>query len=212
MNALRELSLGFNQLEGEIPKFFGNMCSLHFLDLYANELGGEVLGYVQNASSCEEYQLQILELSFNNFTGPLPNQIAKLSSLKELNLLGNHLNGNISENIGQLSNLESLLLGGNPFNEVLVSLSHFSNLSNLQYLQLSYSSLILKFGSDWVPPFQLDVILLNYCKLGHHFPEWLQSQRNFSVLDISNSGIADAIPNWFWNLNIRTSTLLESFL
>ncbi|KAF5799936.1 hypothetical protein HanRHA438_Chr07g0319291 [Helianthus annuus] len=38
------------------------------------------------------------------------------------------------------------------------------------------------------------------CKLGPSFPMWIQSQRNFAYLDISNNGISDRIPEWFWDL------------
>ncbi|KAF7812936.1 receptor-like protein EIX2 [Senna tora] len=51
-----------------------------------------------------------------------------------------------------------------------------------------------------VPPFQLDKIFLISCKLGPNFPKWLQTQTNFSILEISNTGISDMAPQWFWGL------------
>lgn len=36
---------------------------------------------------------------------------------------------------------------------------------------------------------------------------WLKSQSNFIVMDLSDTGISDVIPNWFWNLSTRISYL-----
>ncbi|GKV29215.1 hypothetical protein SLEP1_g38161 [Rubroshorea leprosula] len=68
---------------------------------------------------------------------------------------------------------------------------------------MSSNSLSINFSSDWIPPFQLDVITLTSCKLGPKFPSWLKSQRKFSFLNIPGSGISDSIPEWFWNLSSR---------
>ncbi|KDP26386.1 hypothetical protein JCGZ_17544 [Jatropha curcas] len=46
---------------------------------------------------------------------------------------------------------------------------------------------------------------------GPQFPTWLQSQRNFSYLDISNSSISDAVPSWFWNFPSKLRYLNLSF-
>jgi EIX receptor 1/2 len=63
---------------------------------------------------------------------------------------------------------------------------HLSNLSILHQLDLSFNSLSLKFSLAWVPPFHLDTIGLSSCKLGPAFPRWLQTQKNFSWLDMSD--------------------------
>ncbi|KAI5345604.1 hypothetical protein L3X38_013481 [Prunus dulcis] len=33
------------------------------------------------------------------------------------------------------------------------------------------------------------------------FPKWLQTQKNYTWLDISDAGISDTIPSWFWDLS-----------
>jgi EIX receptor 1/2 len=67
--------------------------------------------------------------------------------------------------------------------------------------------LSLKFSLDWVPPFHLDYIGLGSCKLGPAFPPWIQTQKNFSWLDISDARISDTIPNWFWDLSFSIKFL-----
>ncbi|KAL5573049.1 hypothetical protein UlMin_022646 [Ulmus minor] len=39
------------------------------------------------------------------------------------------------------------------------------------------------------------------------FPKWLRTQKNYSYLDISNVGISDFIPNWFWDLSTQFTYL-----
>lgn len=66
-------------------------------------------------------------------------------------------------------------------------------------MDLSLNQLVLNLSSDWIPPFQLDDILLSDCKLGPRFPKWLRTQKSYTRLDISNNGISESIPTWFWN-------------
>ncbi|XP_042942796.1 receptor-like protein EIX2 [Carya illinoinensis] len=128
---------------------------------------------------------QNFQISNNRFTGPLPESIGNLSNLKTLAVYNSSLTGVIHE-------------------------AHFSNLIKLKELYLGLNSLILRFGDDWVPPFQLDFISLSSCRLGSAFPKWLQSQKNYYWLDISDAGIFDIIPAWFWDFSFRLSYLYMS--
>ncbi|XWS59120.1 hypothetical protein CRYUN_Cryun08bG0094800 [Craigia yunnanensis] len=209
--ALRELSLKANLLDGGIPKSLWNICSLHSLNLRSNNFGGDVFGFLRSTSLCTTYSLEELLLSENQFTGSVPNEITKLSSLQVLSLGYNRLNGTISQDIGQLSNISTLEFPGNSFDEVVLSEAHFSNLSNLRKLDLSDSSLALRFKYDWIPPFQLHVMYLRSCKLGPRFPQWIRSQDMPQEIDFSASGISDSIPSWFWNTSLRVYNLNLSF-
>ncbi|XP_040947485.1 receptor-like protein EIX2 [Gossypium hirsutum] len=118
-----------------------------------------------------------------------------------LDLGYNLLNGSISKSLGQLSNLQVLRLAGNCFDGDVISEAHFSDFTNLQELDLSYTSLNLKFNTGWIPPFPLSQIKLCSCKLGPRFPDWLRTKIYFQpvldYLDISASGISDFLPYWF---------------
>ncbi|XP_057472099.1 receptor-like protein EIX2 [Actinidia eriantha] len=169
-NSLVDVDLGFNQLKGLILDSFGNMISLVNLDL-----------------------------SWNQLLGGIPKSLSNLTNLQTLFLEHNCLNGNVTKSIGRLSKLFVLDISSNAL-EGMISEEHFSNLSTLKYLDLSFNSLAFDISSNWIPPFQLDAIRLSSCKLGQHFPEWLQSQNDFSELDISGAAISDVVPNWFWDL------------
>ncbi|XP_059629467.1 receptor-like protein EIX1 [Cornus florida] len=106
--------------------------------------------------------------------------------------------------------LEFLDVSSNSL-EGTISEAHLSNLNNLQWLDLSSNSLALDFNSDWNPPFQLDGINLRSCRLGPRFPNWLQTQTNYSQLDISNSRISDIVPKKFWDLSPKLFYLNLSY-
>ncbi|XP_020958936.1 LRR receptor-like serine/threonine-protein kinase FLS2 isoform X2 [Arachis ipaensis] len=173
MKSLEYLDLSHNNLQGEIPHFFGNICTLQSLDLSYNNLSGDFSRFIQNSSWCNRHIFQELSLSYNQITGVIPKSIRVLSELEYMFLEGNFLKGEITE-------------------------SHLTNFSKLKYLILSHNSLSLKFVPRWIPPFQLIYLRLASCKLGPNFPSWLQTQNHLSYLDISDAGIHGYIPEWFW--------------
>ncbi|XP_050144134.1 receptor-like protein EIX2 isoform X2 [Malus sylvestris] len=197
--SLVHLDLSSNQIEGGIPQSFSGLCNLQEFYLYNNTLSGQLSWLVQILmSACpDQNSLKTLDLSSNHLSGSIPN-LTNFSSLQELVLYDNQLSGTVPESIGHMSRLESIDLGMNAL-EGVVSESHFSNLSRLRYLYMSYTSLSLSFSYNWTPPFQLDFIYLSSCMVGPHFPKWLQTQKSYKVLDISNASISDILPNWFWN-------------
>ncbi|CAL9077472.1 unnamed protein product, partial [Musa acuminata var. zebrina] len=144
-------------------------------------------------------KLKSLQLSQNLISGPIPVSLGQLASLQELSLEQNQLNETIPESMGWLSQLVSLELELN-FLEGVMSEAHFANLTKLKHLYLWSNSLTLKVKTDWLPPFQLESLRIGSCKLGPEFPTWLQSQINISEIDMPNAGIIDAMPNWFWGL------------
>ncbi|XP_073122698.1 receptor-like protein EIX2 [Henckelia pumila] len=246
---LEHLDLSNNNLEGGIPRFFGNMSNLVYLDLSSNSLMMPLSEIMSNFSGSVERNLKHLDLSDNMITGSLPD-FSKFSSLNVLVLRGNMLNGSITEDypnipslvqldlssnsfkgelpdltiyplleilslhenmfngplresIGSLSQMQVLDLASNNF-QGIVTESHFFSLSRLRILDLSSNPLLtVNCSSHWIPPFQLTVIKLSNCKVGPHFPQWLQYQNSSKFLDISFSQIADTIPSWIGDLTSR---------
>ncbi|XP_021817088.1 LRR receptor-like serine/threonine-protein kinase FLS2 [Prunus avium] len=175
MRSLAHLDLSNNQLQGGVPHSFAGLCSLQSLGLSSNILSGQLSKFVQILfSTCAQNSLEILDLSWNYLAGSLPD-------------------------LTKLSSLELLFLNNNQLSEVISGI-HFSKQSKLQSLDLSSNSLVLDIHADWIPPFQLDYINLGSCKMGPDFPKWLQTQKKFSFLDISDANISDILPSWFWSL------------
>ncbi|QHO14368.1 hypothetical protein HN873_053584 [Arachis hypogaea] len=194
---LESLSIGSNFLTGGIPKSFGDAC-LNSLSLNDNSLNEELPLIVNHLSGrCAGNSLQELDLSTNRINGTLPDMSKLIPFLEVLKLNENNLRGTIQADYRFPSQLATLELDSNSL-EGVISDSHFANMSKLKYLSLSGNSLTLMFSQNWVPPFQLEEgILLSSCKLGPAFPKWLQTQKS-SLIDISNTGISDVVPNWFW--------------
>ncbi|XP_027922904.1 receptor-like protein EIX2 [Vigna unguiculata] len=174
MKSLEVLGIGSNKLKGDIPASLGSICTLKTLYLNSNSLSGKISSFIQNTSRCNNPALEVLDLSNNLIIGEIPESIGLLHQLQFLFLEENYLEGDINE-------------------------LHLTNLSQLLKLDLSDNSLSLKFATTWIPPFQLLSLGLASCKLGPSFPSWLQSQNQLSFLDISDAGIHDFVPDWFWN-------------
>ncbi|KAH9646693.1 hypothetical protein KPL70_024949 [Citrus sinensis] len=200
-NSLESLHLDNNAVTGPIPEL-GGLSSLKSLYLGGNRLNGTI-----NQSLGRMYKLEVLSLYGNSLTGPIP-ELGGLSSLKSLYLGGNRLNGTINQSLGRMYKLEELSLSGNSLTGV-ISEDFFSNTSNLKALHLDDNSFNLKFRHDWVPPFQLNLVTLSSCKMGRHFPKWLQTQTQIVSLDISNTGISDTIPDWFWDSSRKKLSFLN---
>ncbi|KAI9125044.1 hypothetical protein K1719_003660 [Acacia pycnantha] len=203
LSSLQTLVLSSNQLEGGIPKSSALLCNIRYLDLAKNSLSGQIDNFVASFSrNCgDNNTLHVLDLSFNQFSGPLPS-FSQLSSLTSLALDFNHLNGTLNDSIGQLSNLQELGISYNSLEGVIYE-SHFLRLSQVKVLDFSFNHFVFQISPDWIPPFQLAYIYLASCKLGPGFPMWLQTQTSCLVLDISSAGISGTIPSWFWNFPLK---------
>ncbi|KAG7967527.1 hypothetical protein I3843_08G104100 [Carya illinoinensis] len=83
----------------------------------------------------------LLDISCNNFNGPLPKEIGNFKSLYVLNLSRNSFTGNIPQSLGKLSKLESLDLSSNDLTgEIPIELADgliFLSVLNLSFNQLS---------------------------------------------------------------------------
>ncbi|GER55594.1 receptor-like protein, partial [Striga asiatica] len=230
---LQHLDLSENELSGEIPREIANLCNIQTLNLMGNNLEGEILdSFGNNMSDCflgallsldlsmnklsghlphqfgEFRSLRSLYLSENSLSGVIPNEIGNLLSLEMLYLDSNKFTGNLPESIGKLANLTELYIGNNML-EGIVTETHFSNLSNLNYLDASGNHLTLKVNPNWIPPFKLNGLYLRSWDLGSgsRIPLWLKTQKeSISSLDLSCTGIYGNIPSWLWKFLCNTST------
>uniref|UniRef100_A0A6I9QQJ8 Receptor-like protein EIX2 n=1 Tax=Elaeis guineensis var. tenera TaxID=51953 RepID=A0A6I9QQJ8_ELAGV len=123
LGALQILDLASNNLSGTIPSSFGNFTAMKV----SGEMNGTILkNYTRYNEKMQvtikgiyiEYAILlplviVMDLSNNNLSGMIPEELTNLFGLVSLNLSGNHLTGEITEKIGALQQLESLDLSRN---------------------------------------------------------------------------------------------------
>ena len=186
------LDYSSNKLSSIIPADIGNyLPSINILFLSNNSFKGEIDGSFCNASS-----LRLLDLSYNNFDGNIPECFATLSSkLRMLNFGGNKLRGHIPDTISPNScalrylNLNDNMLDGSIPKSLV-------NCNKLQVLNLGDN-----FLSDRFPCFlrnisTLRIMILRTNKL-HGSIECPNSTGDWEMLhivDLASNNLSGTIP------------------
>ena len=130
LTELRTLSLEANRLNGPIPPELGNLVHLEVLNLSRNEFTGSIppeLGDLE--------KLWVLDLSRNQLTGGIPLELGGMVSMQRLSLENNRLSGSIPPELDDLGKLRVLDLLGNPLEGCIPSA--------LQYIEEFRSSPLL---------------------------------------------------------------------
>ncbi|KAL6614976.1 hypothetical protein ACP70R_037246 [Stipagrostis hirtigluma subsp. patula] len=159
---LQYLDLAYNNLSGSIPKSVVNYKGMAITGDTDNKYGdswyysgmtsfdlNEMNEFDDNFTVVTKGQERLytgeiiymvnLDLSCNNLTGEIPEEIVALVALKNLNLSWNAFSGKIPSKIGALVQLESLDLSHNELSgEIPTSLSALTSLS---HLNMSYNNL-----------------------------------------------------------------------
>ncbi|KAF7074208.1 hypothetical protein CFC21_079112 [Triticum aestivum] len=199
MTSLQTLRLGGNYLSGVKSELFKNLCNLSWLELWSNEINQDMSDFMEGFPACTKSKLWSLDLSATNLTGRIPSSIKQWKHLSDLQLSDNRLVGSIPLGLGKMTNLRSLILNNNQLNGS-VSEEHFASLVYLMELSLSHNPVHITISSNWIPAFNLEVAHFASTKMGPHFPLWLKGQKDIWDLDISDTGIVDLVPVWFWTV------------
>ncbi|CAI8596268.1 unnamed protein product [Vicia faba] len=159
ISGLKSLFLQNNTFSRDIPDTLLNLSNLYILDVSRNNFGGEVQeifgkfkqlkflllhanSYVKGLNESGIFTLSNLtrlNLSFNNFSGPLPAEISQMSGLVFLTLSNNNFNGTIPSELEKLSKLQALELAFNSFSGPIPA--SLGKLNSLLWLMLANNSL-----------------------------------------------------------------------
>ncbi|XP_076957746.1 receptor-like protein EIX2 [Bidens hawaiensis] len=148
LTSLQILDLEHNDLSGNLPTCFTNFSVMSGretssqIDLYQATIITASLVIKGNTYtySTTLYQVTSLDLSDNKFSGPIPDELVRLSGLRFLNLSYNNLTGRIPNLFSQNETLESLDLSMNHLEgNIPLSMSH---LTFLNCLNVSCNNLV----------------------------------------------------------------------
>ncbi|MCO5574591.1 hypothetical protein L7F22_028379 [Adiantum nelumboides] len=210
--AVVALDLSGQGLQGSIPPNSITMLhSLTSLNLSNNFLAGELPNDLGNLSN-----LEILDLSQNQFTGFIPISVSALESLLHLNLCSNRLHGSLPSEFSSLTTLRSLDLHDNQLTGVLDPA--FLGLASLTTIDLSSNK--LTGFIPWQPNDALPLLqVVEHVNLSHNqlsgplAPEKLASvfAEKLKVLDMSHNQLFGNLPAFEFVIALVSLRLNNNF-
>uniref|UniRef100_A0A803KVC4 non-specific serine/threonine protein kinase n=1 Tax=Chenopodium quinoa TaxID=63459 RepID=A0A803KVC4_CHEQI len=194
LSHLTILFLNNNKLNGSLPSSFSYLHKVKKLCLSRNSLSGTLpYSVFQSWTSILE-----IDLSENQFLGPIPSSISNMNSLTNLALQYNKLSGRIPYKIGKLKSLTKLLLTSN---RITGSIPHsISKLSQLQDLSLNLNRLIGPIPSSIGQLASLLILDLSHNKLTGVLPDSLGNLSKCFYMNIQNNMITGHLPPSLGNL------------
>ncbi|MED6181693.1 hypothetical protein PIB30_021621 [Stylosanthes scabra] len=183
-------------LQNDFFKSIGALTSLRILSV-----NSQINGSLPEADWSNLKELQELDISYSEFEGSLPSSFVNMTSLQKLDFSGgNRFSGNPASNLASLTSLEYLDFTGNQF-QIPSSFSFFANHSYLKVIHGNGDNIIPEphpASQTWVPKFQLQELILPATtrKSIVPFPNFLLSQHELTVGDISGWKLVGEFPNW----------------
>ncbi|GKV40860.1 hypothetical protein SLEP1_g48459 [Rubroshorea leprosula] len=185
-----------NKLEGPLPLFPANITSLF---LSNNGFSGNISSLCSTSSKT----LELLDISFNQLSGELPDCLPSWPNLKILSLGHNHLFGKIASSTGSLNKLETFGLRNNSFSGEIPS--SLGDCNHLQFVDLSHNNFSGPVA-DWIGGRlgYLTYLLLGSNNFYGDISLRLCQLTNIVVLDFFNNSLSGSIPWCIHNMTTLT--------
>ncbi|KAI3463101.1 hypothetical protein Pfo_019764 [Paulownia fortunei] len=183
---LNELDVAYNQLSGRVPNLLRFNHGSN-VDLSSNNFEGPLPLWSSN--------LTTLYLRDNKFSGPIPQNIEKaLPHLTDLDISRNRLNGTIPLSIGNLAGLTTLVISSNYLHGEIPDF--WANMPMLYIVDLSNNNL-----SGTIPGSigflrGLKFLVLSSNNLSGHLPSRLRNCTELASLDLGDNKLSGRIPPW----------------
>ncbi|KAL5561994.1 hypothetical protein UlMin_031741 [Ulmus minor] len=205
MPLLSYLDLNLNQISSEFPEFIPKCRNLTFLDLSQNNFTGQIPELVFT----NLVKLESLNLTNNQFEGPLSSNISKLSQLKNLRLAINPFGGTIPGKIGFISGIELLEIYQNSFEGKIPS--SIGQLRKLSHLDLRKNSLNSTIPDELGFCTNLTFLALAENKLSGELPLSLSNLSNLVDLGLFDNSLNGSVsPVFLSNWTSLTSLQLQN--
>ncbi|GLT82431.1 hypothetical protein SLE2022_008020 [Rubroshorea leprosula] len=199
---LNVLNLALNNIQGQIPSWILNMsASLWLLDLSHNNFTSVEESFLVFPS----VSLLILDLGFNFLKGSLP--IPPLSILSYI-VPGNMFSGEIPSQFCKMTSLLMLVLAHNNLSGMMPQC--FGNLSTMLVLDLQRNNFHGPIPETWESENKLKVLLLGQNNLQGKLPRSLDNCKMLEFLDLGNNKVRDTFPSWLGALPKLRILILRS--
>lgn len=183
---LKTLNLAGNSIYGRASDFFG-LNSLATLNISGNSFQGSVMGAFMES-------VEVIDLSKNQFQGHISqvqfNYNYNWSRLVYLDLSENQLSGKIFQNLNEAQNLKHLNLAYNRFTRQ--NFPQIKMLSVLEHLNLSKTSLVGHVPDEISQLRYLNALDVSMNHLTGNIP--LLRNKNLKILDLSANNLSGEIP------------------
>jgi len=184
---LMRLILNENNFTGSLPDFESNL-NLNYMDMSKNNISGPVPSSLGNCKN-----LTYINLSWNKFVGLIPTELGKLVSLVILNLSHNNLEGPLPLQLSNCTKMDRFDVGFNFLNGSLPSsLRSWTNISTLILRENYFTGGIPGFLAEFS---NLHELHLGGNLLGGEIPQTMGTLYNlFYGLNLSANGLTGVIP------------------
>ncbi|XP_004959355.3 probable LRR receptor-like serine/threonine-protein kinase At3g47570 isoform X1 [Setaria italica] len=172
------------------------------LELRSVQLKGQLSSCMVTLTS-----LVRVDLSYNDLSGSIPEEIGAIPRLKTLILAGNRLAGIIPLSLGTSASLRYVDLAANNLSGAI---PYFQKTTSLQLLDLSAN-----FLSGSIPASLGNVSSLNYIRLAQNnlkgsIPEALGHILNLSILDLGYNQLSGNVPATIYNVSSLRYLILSN--
>ncbi|XVF85628.1 hypothetical protein PTKIN_Ptkin17bG0131600 [Pterospermum kingtungense] len=209
LDQLRTLNLSRNFLKDSLPPSLFHMPNLELLDLSYNDFSGSI-PETSNLPS-----LQFLDISSNYFNGSLPSHICVNSTrVRNLSLQVNYFSGSILPGLGTCSSLQQLSLG---MNDLTGGISEdIFQLQNLSFLGLQDNSFDGELSPGIANLSKLVRLDISSNSFSGEIPDVFSQLKEFQYLLAHSNNFSGRIPRSLTNssiinlLNLRNNSLVGS--
>ncbi|XP_009343486.3 receptor-like protein 7 [Pyrus x bretschneideri] len=199
---LYDLHLSYNNIHGQIPKWFWNATTDTLLNV---DFSGNLLtGFDQNPLILPWKNMLFFHIASNRLQGPLP---VPPQSITAYHVANNDYSGEISPLFCYLDYLQLLDLSNNNLSGMLPQC--LGNSSTLEVLYLRNNSFHGNIPQLCANKNSLKMVDLSFNRLQGKLPRTVANCTQLEFLNLGNNRISDSFPSWLGALPVLRALILR---